>query len=264
MATTYFDLVDAVKNYYGSGSDQWLEIAKYGISSENASSILKQLPNVETTISNSGKVINYSIIKDVETGVSESLPTIIDSNIQTGTASLANTTQISVPANTAVDSTGKVIAESGTKVVSTGSKVATVAGKVATGVACVATGLQLGKVIDSALYNANPDFWDSHNMETLNPDTWGDIITDDSLLGKAFHVFYGLDDNNDTQMYLDENAFAYIASYMQQQGALDDIIRVNPNSIPPSLFSNINFNSIAIYTSNYISFVKEGNEKINQ
>ena len=83
MATTYLDLVDAVKNYYGSGSDQWLEIAKYGISSDNASSILKQLPNVETTVSSSGKVINYSIIKDVETGVAESLPTIIDSNIQT-------------------------------------------------------------------------------------------------------------------------------------------------------------------------------------
>ena len=217
--TDFQILLKNIASYYGEGSDEWVEIAKYGLSGDNAASIFKQTPGVNYTVSSSGKVLNYSIIKDVETNVSESIPTIIDSNLQTGTASLANTTQISIPANTVIDSTGKVIAESGTKAVSTGSKVATVAGKVATGVACVATGLQLGKVIDSALYNANPDFWDSHNMETLNPDTWGDIVTDDSLLGKAFHVFYGLDDNNEMQMYLDENAFAYIANYMQQQGA---------------------------------------------
>ena len=255
MATAYFDLVEAVKNYYGSGSDQWLEIAKYGISSENASSILKQLPNVETTISNSGKVINYSIIKDVETGVSESLPSIIDSNLQTGTSALANTTQVSIPANTVVDSTGKIIAESGTKAVSTGNKVATVAGKVATGVACVATGLQLGKVIDSALYNANPDFWDSHNMETLNPDTWGDIVTDDTLLGKAFHVFYGLDENNDTQMYLDEKAFAYIANYMQQQNVFKEgLIELDTSNIRfPSEVSNVDFSSIKIYKNQNVT-----------
>ena len=193
--TDFQILLENIASYYGEGSDEWVEIAKYGLSGDNAASILKQTPYVNYTVSSSGKVLNYSIIKDIETGVSESLPSIIDSNLQTGTASLANTTQISIPANTVIDSTGKVIAESGTKAVSTGSKVATVAGKVATGVACVATGLQLGKVIDSALYNANPDFWDSHNMETLNPDTWGDIVTDDSLLGKAFHVFYGLDNN---------------------------------------------------------------------
>ena len=216
--TDFQILLENIASYYGEGSDEWVEIAKCGLSGDNAASIFKQTPYVDYTVSSSGKVLNYSIIKDVETSVSESIPTIIDSNLQTGTASLANTTQISIPANTVIDSTGKVIAESGTKAVSTGSKVATVAGKVATGVACVATGLQLGKVIDSALYNANPDFWDSHNMETLNPDTWGDIVTDDTLLGKAFHVFYGLDDNNETQMYLDENAFAYIANYMQNNG----------------------------------------------
>ena len=223
-ALDYFELCDLIAKYYGSGSDEWLEIAKYGIGSDKAASILKQVPYVETTVSESGKILNYSIIKDVSTGATETLPTIIDSNLQTGTSALANTTQVSIPANTVVDSTGKVIAESGTKAVSTGTKVATVAGKVATGVACVATGLQLGKVIDSALYNANPDFWDSHNMETLNPDTWGDIVTDDTLLGKAFHVFYGLDNNNESQMYLDENAFAYIANYMQNNGVFTENI----------------------------------------
>lgn len=253
-ALDYYKLCDLISQYYGSGSDEWLEIAKYGIGSDKAASILKQVPYVETTVSESGRILNYSIIKDVSTGATETLPTIIDSNLQTGTSALANTTQVSIPANTIVDSTGKVIAESGTKAVSTGSKVATVAGKVATGVACVATGLQLGKVIDSALYNANPDFWDSHNMETLNPDTWGDIVTDDSLLGKAFHVFYGLDENNDTQMYLDENAFAYIANYMQQQGVFSNSIKIDPDYDYPSNISNIDFNTIGIYLNTGFSY----------
>ena len=253
-ALDYCELCYLIEQYYGSGSDEWLEIAKYGIGSDKAASILKQVPYVETTVSESGKILNYSIIKDVNTGAAETLPTIIDSNLQTGTASLANATQLSIPANTVVDSTGKVIAESGTKAVSTGSKVATVAGKVATGVACVATGLQLGKVIDSALYNANPDFWDSHNMETLNPDTWGDIVTDDSLLGKAFHVFYGLDENNDTQMYLDENAFAYIANYMQKQGVFSNSVKIDPDYDYPSEISNIDFNSIGISMNTGFSY----------
>lgn len=258
----YFEMVDLVSKYYGEGSDQWYEIAKYGLSSDKAYSILQSTPGVEIVKSSNGKVISYNIIEEFSSYPKGDIPTIIDSNIQTGTASLANTTQVSIPANTVVDSTGKVIAESGTKAVSTGSKVATVAGKVATGVACVATGLQLGKVIDSALYNANPDFWDSHNMETLNPDTWGDIVTDDSLLGKAFHVFYGLDENNDTQMYLDENAFAYIASYMQHEGAFDSSIKIDDSYNFPSSLSNIDINTcniqlfseVTTYSSNSIRY----------
>lgn len=256
----YFEMIDLVSKYYGEGSDQWYEIAKYGLSSDKAYSILQSTPGVEIVKSSNGKVISYNIIEEFSSYPKGDIPTIIDSNIQTGTASLANTTQVSIPANTVVDSTGKVIAESGTKAVSTGSKVATVAGKVATGVACVATGLQLGKVIDSALYNANPDFWDSHNMETLNPDTWGDIVTDDSLLGKAFHVFYGLDENNDTQMYLDENAFAYIANYMQQQGVFTSSLQVNVENIS-SDFSNLsgkNINNVKLLKTFSYSYVAGG------
>lgn len=235
----YFEMVDLVAKYYGEGSDQWYEIAKYGLSSDKAYSILQSTPGVNIVKTSNGKVISYNIIEEFSSYPKGDIPTIIDSNIQTGTASLANTRQVSIPANTVIDAEGKVIAESGTKAVSTGAKVATVAGKVATGVACVASGLQLGKVIDSALYNANPDFWDSHNMETLNPDTWGDIVTDDSLLGKAFHVFYGLDDNNDTQMYLNENAFAYIASYMQQHGVFNSTISTSVDSSITSKLNNL-------------------------
>ena len=40
--TEYQKLLDAVENYYGSGSDEWLEIARYGLSADNCTKILKQ------------------------------------------------------------------------------------------------------------------------------------------------------------------------------------------------------------------------------
>lgn len=36
--TDYEKLLSAVEQYYGSGSDQWAEIAKYGIASDKADS----------------------------------------------------------------------------------------------------------------------------------------------------------------------------------------------------------------------------------
>ena len=85
--TDFQILLENIASYYGEGSDEWVEIAKYGLSGDNAASIFKQTPGVNYTVSSSGKVLNYSIIKDVETSASESIPTIIDSNLQTGTAS---------------------------------------------------------------------------------------------------------------------------------------------------------------------------------
>ena len=110
--TDFQILLRNIASYYGEGSDEWVEIAKYGLSGDNAASIFKQTPGIDYTVSNSGKVLNYSIIKDFKTGGAFEYETIIDSNLQTGTASLANTRQVAIPANTVVDSTGKVIAES--------------------------------------------------------------------------------------------------------------------------------------------------------
>ena len=44
--TTYLDFLDGVKAYYGTGSDQWAEIAKYGLKADNALDILSQIPEV--------------------------------------------------------------------------------------------------------------------------------------------------------------------------------------------------------------------------
>ena len=155
----YMMLLEAVKNYYGAGSDQWLEIAKYGISSENAFQILSQTPNVSTVISESGDVLGYTV-NEVASIASQPASSIINSNTQVATMSQVVSTRY--PAEMSLTETGEVVATSGVKTVSTGSKVVSTAGKVLAVVGAVSAGIKLGSIIDSALYNANPDFWDEN------------------------------------------------------------------------------------------------------
>lgn len=101
------------------------------------------------------------------------------------------------------------------------------AGECIQAIGAASAGITLGKVIDSALYNANPDFWDAHGMSSLNPETWNSITNgDDSFAAGLFNMVFGLNPNTgDSQMFMDENALAYLAYYMAQNGVF------NPASI---------------------------------
>ena len=92
-------------------------------------------------------------------------------------------------------------------------------------VAAAGLGIKLGKAIDSALYNLNPDFWDNHGMSSLNPEKWNSITMDmsdsgwEGVLKRGFNAIFGLNsDTNKSQMYIDADAAAYLAMYMQENG----------------------------------------------
>ena len=125
--------------------------------------------------------------------------------------------------NFAKDSAGNITSTTGVISASTGLKAAGnfVFGTVIPAVSAVAAGCALGKTIDSALYNANPDFWDSHNMSTLNPETWNEVsrALEGAPGGFVFDMLFGTSpEGNTTQAYMDEQQLAYIAWYMQQNG----------------------------------------------
>lgn len=95
-------------------------------------------------------------------------------------------------------------------------------------VAAAGLGIKLGKTIDSALYNANPDFWDNIGLSSLNPQTWNSITMDmsdsgwEGVLKRGFNAIFGLNTEDKTsQMYIDANAAAYLAQYMQENGVFD-------------------------------------------
>ena len=94
------------------------------------------------------------------------------------------------------------------------------AGECFQGISAASIGITLGKAIDSALYNANPDYWDSIGMQTLNPETWNSITNgDDSFAAGLFNMIFGLDPNTGkAQAFIDENAFSYLAYALAQNG----------------------------------------------
>lgn len=128
--------------------------------------------------------------------------------------------------NFAKDEAGKITSTTGVVSASTGLAAVGnfVFGTVTPAVSAVAAGCALGKTIDKALYNANPDFWDSHNMSTLNPETWNEVsrALEGTPGGFVFDMLFGTSpEGNTTQAYMDEQQLAYLAWYMQQQGVFN-------------------------------------------
>lgn len=94
-------------------------------------------------------------------------------------------------------------------------------GEVVPAIAAAGLGISLGKAFDSALYNANPDFWNAHGMATLNPETWNSITTGyDGIAGTLFDLIFGLNGDK-SQAYMDENAAAYLALWLKEAGVFN-------------------------------------------
>lgn len=223
--TTYLDFLDGVKAYYGTGSDQWAEIAKYGLKADNALDILSQIPEVNV-IKNANGTVRGITYKDFTSfgGYSSNIGNALNSNNLGGSASPNKSFNMSIPSNTKVNETTKTLemtSEIGKKV-STGQKVIGTLATIGQAVFAVGTACTLGKVIDKALYNLNPDFWNAHDMETLNPDVWGEITNSGSTGDNIFNALMGVDPvTNETTAYVDENALAYMALYLQEKGIFE-------------------------------------------
>lgn len=235
--TTYLDFLDGVKAYYGEGSDQWVEIAKYGLKSDNAYDILSQIPEVNI-IKNSDGTVRGITYKDFTSygGYNSNIGSNLNSNTIGGSASSNKSFNMNIPSNTKLNESTKqyeMSSEIGTKV-STGKKVIGVLGSIGQAVFAVATACTLGKTIDKALYNINPDFWNAHDMETLNPDTWASITNSGSLGDNIFNLLMGVDpDTNETTAYVDQNALAYMSWYLQNKNLFknEESVKVTENNI---------------------------------
>ena len=120
------------------------------------------------------------------------------------------------------------------------SQASYVLGSVGSAITAVSAGIALGKVIDSALYNANPDYWDSIGMSSLNPETWNTITNgDDSNFAGLFNLIMGLDpQTGNSQAYMDETAFAYMALALKEAGVFNEPISNVPSNVEGITFNN--------------------------
>ena len=218
----YQAVLEKINLWYGSDAQQIINIAnQYELTPQQLVSDYLTGSGYEPWYTTSGAVGGYNSVGTASINPSTAFAEAANSN--TGATTI---TALKTPIETTVNQSGKVVSSSGLTSVATGAKSALtfVSKEVLPAVSAVGLGISLGKVIDSTLYNLNPDFWDNNGMSTLNPETWNSITQDypDGFLKKAFNTVFGLNPNTgETQLYLDENAAAYLAMYMQQNGVFN-------------------------------------------
>lgn len=229
----YSQMVQLVADYYGAGSDQWLKIVGgKSATADELLTILKQTPGVNVITAQDGSYRGWTLANTGSINVGNGIGAAADSNIIGGTNSLGNTGSTLMPPKMAADSSTGLITITNSPKTLSGKLLAN--GGVAPAIAAVATGLSLGVAIDKAIYAAKPGFLSDEQLENFNPDNWKQIsnIVDEQwtemgypTIGKigrkVFDTILGIDSTNkSTQMYIDEDAYAYMAWYLQQNGVL--------------------------------------------
>nr|DAH52660.1 MAG TPA: hypothetical protein [Caudoviricetes sp.] len=228
---SYYDSPDAAKIFsdFNQGlidnSTAYKELSKIG----GVTPITNADGSIRDYVVNSD-FISYAQSKGYITGTEVGTPLGNVANSNTAGSTYSQAANLQVPSVITKQAGEKDVLNAavgiGTK--STGEKVIGVLGGIGQAVGAVLSGCQVGKNFDKALYDANPDFWDAHNMSTLDPDTWSSITQDDdSLNATLFNFAMGIQPKKDnpqqydTRPYMDEKAFAYNIWWMLHGGMFD-------------------------------------------
>lgn len=215
--------IDLISNYYGTNSGKIIsELNQYSDNIQNPSDLFELLPEDYKIIYNAdGSIRNYTAVDTAVSALSSEQQVASEINSNVGSTLVKEATKVvyQIPIQTATETAETATKTTFSTVAGTAGNI--VFGKVIPAIAAVSIGATLGKTIDGLLYSANPNFWDEHGMSTLNPETWNSLVSDYSPLPGVAKYTLGtllkLDPNTGkTQMYLDENAFAYLTAYMNQ------------------------------------------------
>ena len=162
----------------------------------------------------------------------------MNSNVQSGSNSLANTFTYQTPSNVVVnETTGNIEVDGGTikySVDGSGQEVTTKinAGLGAVGVATVAAGvgIQLARAIDGTIYNVG-EMLGLNPPRSLDPATWDSITVDmpDGILKDAFNALYCFNPLGQLELYLSEEAIGFTAMWLNEQGFFSEGGQVYPS-----------------------------------
>lgn len=229
----YQAVINKINLLYGDKANQIINAAnQYELTPRQIADDWLSGSGYEPWYTSSGAVGGYNVASTTNINAASAAQEALNSNA--GSNALVT---VKTPVETTVNQAGKVETTKGLTSVATGAKspLTFITKDVLPAISAAGLGITLGKTIDAALYNINPDFWDNAGMSTLNPETWNTITKDypDGFLKKAFNTIFGLNpDTGETQQYLDQDAVAYLAQYMQEQGIF------NSGSFQPNELNN--------------------------
>jgi len=235
----YNQAIAAVSNYYQTDPGNVINIInEYNLTPEQLYQTLPTTDNLwNVTYSNSGAVLGTDSVANIQyAGATQAAEAAAAMNSNVATASQASKTLTNVPAQTTIDAqSGNVTMSRGVTSAATGNTFLAVADKIGLGVVGVSIGTKLGAFIDSAIYNAAPDYWDA-TYPTINPQTWDSIATTSG--GKQFiRGLFGIS-GNESGMYIPEDVFAYYALAMAKEGFFNTGgYTPPPGYIIPSIFN---------------------------
>ena len=221
----YKQVIDLISKYYGtSSSDIISELNQYSDNIQNPSDLFGMLPEHYKIIYNAdGSIRNYTAVDTAVSALSSEQQVASEINSNVGSTLVKEATKVNyqIPIQTATETAETATKTTFSTVAGTAGNI--VFGKVLPAVAAVSAGITLGKVIDKAIYEVGTNIFDADNLEAFNPDTWKTITADDDSLGaKVFNTIFGIDPNTGkTQQYMDENAFAYMALWLNSIGAFN-------------------------------------------
>lgn len=229
---SYNDMARTVLDFYTNPNDLvqyggWETVFKPGneYNLEQAYNAIRSNPNIQVIERTDGTIVGWWNKSTGSENIIRDIGSVSNSNTIGGTNQSTALTNIQTSPAVTQTSSGSFTFANSPRTVS-GKLLAN--GGVAPAIAAVATGLSLGVTIDKALYAAKPGFLSDEQLETLNPDNWKQIssVVDEqwTAMGyptigkigrKVFDTILGVDStDNSTQMYIDEDAYAYMAWYL--------------------------------------------------
>ena len=176
-----------------------------------------------TVYSFTGKTVEPWYYADGTLGGYKYLNTVSTTPVNNFNSNAATTSRATLtsPVQTSTDTvTGKIKPGA---VQGVGSRAATAFGMIGAGIAAVGVGMQLGLNIDRAFYTVGTQVFENPAFEAFNTESFEKIIIDSAnsgdIGGKLLAAMFGIDPTTgETQMYIKDDAFAYMSAYLQSLG----------------------------------------------
>lgn len=227
--SSYGDKIQAIFDYYGSGTTIWEKIQLGTATNDEINFALSRIPQLQVDQTASGNVLGFSYADPVylQTSVNEILNNT-NSNYAGGQYGNGNAFTPRFNGNFNFDdNTGEYSVSTGA-LDGLGNVVKTVADRVNLGVMGVNIGAKLGKAIDETIYNIDPEWWDTH-YPTINPETWTTIAGSEG--GENFiRTLFDIKDGGMTS-YVSSEVFAQTYQMLRDLGIFEDHAQLNPDEI---------------------------------
>ena len=218
----YSYMVQAILNYYSSGSDIWQKVNTGTATPTEIYNAFSYIPQVKIDKGIGGNILGVSYADPLsKLQVVQSEQDIIDSMNSNGLGGSYGGRGFNgnIPADFGYDdSTGQYFIRSGSKS-SLGATLSTVADRASLAVTGVNIGCKLGKFIDQTLYDLAPDFWDA-NLPSINPATWNTLCGQSDVGDFFLRVLFDVKPEGTTG-YISEEVLAYYYQMFRDLGMYD-------------------------------------------